>query len=409
MNSWTWWLLAALLAISLLDFAALLLNLQTLRRPLPESFSGIYDQAEYRRLQDYTAANARVELFESAVSLAALLVFWLAGGYGWLDQLIRSLGFAPIISGLLFMGALALGSRLLAVPFDIYSTFRVEERFGFNRSTPALFLSDLAKSLVLGVVLGGGLLAVVLAVFEFGGPLAWLYGWGAVALLTTGLSYVAPAVILPLFNKFTPLEDGELKTAVLDYCHRNHFPLAGLFVIDGSKRSSKSNAFFTGFGRMKKVALFDTLIANHTVPELVAVLAHEVGHYKLRHILKHLTVAMLNLGLFLYLASVFIQSPTLFEAFGIAQPSVYAGLAIFMVFYTPLSRVLSAFSNALSRKHEFEADRFAAETTGHPEAMIQALEKLSRGNLSNLEPHWLHVALYHSHPPVLERIAALRR
>ncbi len=306
------------------------------------------------------------------------------------------------------MGGLWFGHWLINLPFDLYDTFSIEQRFGFNKMTPALFVADQIKSLLLTGVIGGGVLAILLALFQQSGPATWLYAWGFTSVLLFVFAYIAPAVILPLFNKFTPLEDGELKTAILDYGKSHAFSIAGLFVMDGSKRSTKSNAFFTGFGRTKKIVLFDTLIANHTVDELVAVLAHEIGHYKLRHILQHLAVAVANIGVFLFLAAHFIQARGLFDAFRVESMSAYAGLALFLVFYNPLSRALSIVRGFQTRRHEFQADRFASETTHHPQAMIDALKKLSKSNLSNLAPHPLCVVLYHSHPPVLQRIAAIQ-
>jgi len=306
------------------------------------------------------------------------------------------------------MGALWIGHALINLPFDLYETFVIEQKFGFNKTTAGTFFADQAKSILLGTLLGGPLLALVLVLFGHGGPQIWLWAWIVVSVLLVSFAYVAPVLILPLFNKFTPLEEGELKEAILDYARARQFPVAGLFVMDGSRRSTRSNAFFTGMGRMKKIALFDTLIRNHSVEELVAVIAHEVGHYKRRHILQHLAVAVGNLGFFLFLASHFVRSRALLAAFGIDSVSVYAGLAIFLVFYNTLSRILSVLSGFQSRRHEFEADRFAIETTGNPGAMIDALKKLSKSNLSNLAPHPLYVALYHSHPPVLKRIEAIR-
>jgi STE24 endopeptidase len=219
--------------------------------------------------------------------------------------------------------------------------------------------------------------------------------------------YAAPALILPLFNKMTPLEDGELRREIMACAERLGFPLAEISVMDGSRRSTKANAFFTGIGGTKRVVLFDTLVKNHTTEELVAVLAHEIGHYKLRHIVQHIVAAILNIGIFLFLAQWLIGWPALYAAFGVRQPSIYVGLALFLVLYGPLSRVLGIVRGAQSRRHEFAADRFAAEVTGLPHALGEALKKLSRNNLGNLSPHRLHVVLYHSHPPVLERVRAL--
>jgi STE24 endopeptidase len=407
LNGYFWLILGPTIALHLLDVIANRLNAKSLRNELPDSFRGIYDEAEYQRLLDYTAVRSRFELLESTFMLAVLLAFWFCGGYAWLDELVRAAGLPEIGSGLIFIGALWLGHALLSVPFDAWETFVIEERFGFNKSTPGLFFADLFKSLALGVVIGGPLLALLLLIFEQSGPLTWLIAWVAVTAVLVAFVYLAPVLILPLFNKFTPLEDGELKEAILAFGRREGFPIGGVFVMDGSKRSTKSNAFFTGLGRTRKVVLFDTLIANHSTDELIGVLAHEIGHYKLRHIQQHLVVAVANLGIFLLLAAHFIHAPGLFAAFGVERPSGYVGIALFLLFYNPLSRLLHILRGFQSRRHEFDADRFAARTTGKPGALAAALKKLSKANLSNLSPHPLHVVLYHSHPPVLARVKAL--
>lgn len=406
-NGYFWLVMLTLAGFYALDTLAGWLNVRALEPVLPQGFRGIYDEEKYRRFLAYMEAVARFEWVDNTFNFAVLVAFWVCGGYGWLDALVRAPQRGPIVSGLLFIGALWLGHWLINLPFELYETFRVEARFGFNKTTPGTFFADQAKSLALTAVLGGALLAAVLAIFERGGDWVWLPAWAIVAALLVIFVFIAPAVVLPLFNKLTPLEDGELRRKILAFGAAHDFPVTGIFVMDGSRRSTKANAFFTGFGKTKKIVLFDTLIAHHTPDELVAVLAHEIGHCKLRHIPEHLAVAVLNIGVFLFLASHFIRARGLFEAFGIAQPSVYAGLALFLVFYNPLSRLLSVARNAQSRRHEFQADRFAVETTGTPRTMTDALRTLSKNNLSNLAPHPLYVALYHSHPPVLQRIAAI--
>jgi STE24 endopeptidase len=408
-NAYFWIVLATLVGFYALDSLANWLNLHSLESKLPPGFSDVYDEAEYARMQDYTRVKTKFGLIESTFDLGVTLAFWFLGGFQYLDQLVRAWNYGPIITGLLFIAILALGRLLLSLPFQIHDTFVIEQQFGFNKTTPATFIADFFKSIALGAILGGALISIVLALFEYGGSLAWLYGWLATSALMLALTYIAPAVILPLFNKFTPLEEGPLRNAILDYTKANNFPVAGLFVMDGSKRSTKSNAFFTGLGKTKKIALFDTLVASHAVNELVAVLAHEIGHYKLRHIIKHMLAAVANLGVFFFLASLFIHNRSLFDAFGLRETSVYCGLALFLLLFTPLSRLLSMLAGFLSRKHEFDADRFAAETTHQPQAMIDALKKLSKTNLANLLPHPLYVMLYHSHPPILQRIEAIKR
>jgi len=408
MPLFTWIILAAIVAFYLLDTLTAFLNLKTLHHSASADSDGIYDDETYRKLLDYTAVNTRFGIIHSTFDLLVLLTFWLTGGFELLDRAVRALHWSPVPTGLVFIGALGFAKMLLSIPFDIYHTFIIEKRFGFNNTTRAVFLADQLKGLLLAVLLGAPFLAVVLALFQYGGPHVWLGVWGIVTAFMLLMAYVAPAVIMPLFNKFEPLEEGALRDSILEYGSANRFPIAGLFVMDGSKRSAKSNAFFTGFGSTKKIVLFDTLIRNHTVGELVAVLAHEVGHFKHRHVIQHMLLGILNIGLILFLASVFIHQPALHAAFGVSAVSVWCGLTLFMVVYLPASRIITVAMGFLSRAHEFDADRFAVETTRQAGAMIDALKKLSKNNLSNPVPHPLAVILYHSHPPVLQRIAAIR-
>lgn len=408
MNIYAVIILLALAVNYLLNLVSDILNLKALRSPLPEEFRDVCDEETYRKSQEYTRVRTRFGLVTSTFSLVVLLIFWFAGGFNWIDQMVRGFGYGTIVSGLGFIGILMLGQSILSLPFSIYSTFVIEERFGFNKTTPATFTADLFKSLSLGVLLGGPLLAGVIAIFEYLGAEAWLYAWVVVILFSLFVQFIAPTWIMPLFNKFTLLEDGELKQAILNYADKVSFPLRGIYKIDGSRRSGKSNAFFTGFGKNKRIALFDTLIDNHTVPELVAVLAHEIGHYKKKHIPRNMAASFLHTGVMLFLLSLFIRVPGLHEAFFMEEVSVYAGLLFFGLLYSPIEMILSVVMQAFSRKHEFEADRYAAETTGDPESMVSALKKLSADNLSNLTPHPFHVYLNYSHPPVTERIRAIR-
>jgi STE24 endopeptidase len=305
------------------------------------------------------------------------------------------------------MAVLVLFKGILSLPFSIYSTFVIEERFGFNQTTWTTFITDLAKGLLLAVLLGTPVLAGILAFFSYTGANAWWYCWIAVTLYMLGVQFIAPTWIMPLFNKFTPLESGELKSAILSYAGSIDFPIQNVYVMDGSRRSSKSNAFFTGFGKHRRIVLFDTLIKQHTTGELLAVLAHEMGHYKKKHILQTIALGILQMGVMLYLLSIFISYQGLFDAFYMPQKSVYAGLIFFAMLYAPLDFFISIFMQILSRKNEIAADRFSAETTRDPQSMVAALKKLSVHNLSNLMPHPLYVFLNYSHPPVLQRVREL--
>jgi STE24 endopeptidase len=407
-NAYALLILAAILFQNALSLAADLLNLKALRPELPAGFEGVYDAERYRRSQEYTRARTRFSFWPQAFDLALLLGFWFAGGFAWLDGWTRALGYGPIVTGLVYVGVLALAKVVLDLPFRYWSTFVIEERFGFNKSTRATFWADTAKMLTLAAVLGTPLLAAILWFFERAGASAWLLCWGVTALFTLFVQFIAPTWIFPLFNKFVPLEEGELRAAVLSYAQKVAFPLEGLFVIDGSRRSTKANAFFAGFGKRKRVALFDTLVARHPVDELVAVVAHEIGHYKKGHILRMLALAIVQAGVVFYLLSLFLQHDGLFAAFGVEQRSVHAGLIFFSLLYTPLELVLALAMQAFSRKNEFEADAYARATTGNPERLVSALQRLSADTLTNLTPHPLYVALHHSHPPLVERVRALR-
>ncbi|MGA2624969.1 MAG: M48 family metallopeptidase [Bacteroidota bacterium] len=409
MNIFAIIILAAILLEYALQLAADYFNLKTLRAEVPKEFAGVYNEAAYGKSQAYTKTNTTFGIFTATVNLAVILTFWFSGGFNYIDVIVRRWNFGFLWTGLLFIGLLMLLKSILSLPFSIYSTFVIEERFGFNKTTVKTFASDLIKGLILAVVLGGPLAAAILAFFSFAGPLAWFYCWIATAVFILLVQFIAPTWIMPLFNKFTPLGDGELRTAILDYARSVSFPLKGIFVMDGSKRSGKSNAFFTGFGKNKRIALFDTLIAKHTVAELVAVLAHEIGHYKKKHIVQSIVISIAHMGLMFFLLSFFITTRGLFDAFYMQDISVYAGLIFFGMLYSPIELILSLAMHLLSRKNEYEADRFAADTIQRPESMIDALKKLSVDNLSNLTPHPFYVFLNYSHPPVLQRIQAIRQ
>ena len=409
MNGYAFIILAALLVNYTLNLLADIYNLRALRPVLPQEFVGVYDTEAYRKSQLYTRAHTQFGLLTSTCMLAITLGFWFAGGFQSLDHLVRSWGLGEVGTGLVYIGLLLLGRGLLSLPFSLYETFVLEARFDFNKTTPATFVTDMLKGLGLAVVLGGPLLAGILAFFAYAGTYAWLYCWLATTVFTLGLQWIAPTWIMPLFNTFTPLEPGALKETILAYARAVNFAVEDISIIDGSRRSNKSNAFFTGFGKHKRIALFDTLVAQHTVPELVAVLAHEIGHYKKRHVLTGMALSIAHMGVMWYLLAVSLTHPGLFAAFYVEQPSVYTGLIFFGLLYTPVALLLSIGMHIISRKHEYEADRFAVETLGSTTAMASALKKLAVHNLSNLTPHPFYVFLHYSHPPMLERLRALRQ
>ena len=412
MNGYLLFILSVLLLGHLLDLTAALLNLRRLSPELPAEFVGVFDDNQYARSQAYTRATTRFGLIQSTASLALTVAFIVAGGFNYVDLAARSFGFSSIPTGLLFTGMLALLSAIAGLPFSVYSTFVIEQRFGFNTTTVATYVLDGLKTLLLAVVLGGPLLAAILWFFETSGSSAWLYCWIAAVAFVLVVQFLAPVAIMPLFNTFTPLAEGELKAAITNYAARQQFSIQGIYTMDGSKRSTRANAFFTGFGRFRRIVFFDTLAEKLAASEIVAVLAHEMGHCKLKHIPMMMALSTLQMGLLFFILSLFLGNQGLFAAFGMEHVSVYASLVFFGFLYSPISTLLAIGFNAFSRRNEYQADSYAARTLesgGGGESLISGLKKLSVSNLSNLTPHPLQVALNYSHPPVLARIAALRR
>lgn len=383
------------------------LNLRNLRSDIPDEVAGFYDAARYRQSIDYARTNLTFGLITSTLSFALVFALLAGGWFGKLDTWIRDFGLGETWTSLAFFGILFIASDLLQLPFQIYDTFVIEERFGFNKTKPRTFLSDKLKGYALAVLIGGGILWVFLWLAQTFGPSFWVYFWAVGGLFALFMNMFYTTLILPLFNKLVPLEEGPLREALEAYSRGAGFPASKVFVMDGSKRSGKSNAFFSGLGKKKKIVLFDTLIERHTVPELVAVLAHEVGHYVKKHILISLLLSLLQSGLILFLLSRMLFSPDLSAAMGAEQPGLHLNLLAFGILFTPLSHALGVFGNMLSRRNEYQADAFAGETAGAG-AMSAALKKLSVDNLSNLYPHPAYVFFHHSHPPLLRRLAALK-
>jgi STE24 endopeptidase len=407
MNIFSILILSALIIEFTLGLTANLLNIKVLKLELPPELKTVYKPEDYRKSQKYSRVTTRFGITTSAFTLVLLLTFWFLGGFNYLDQIIRSWQLIPIINGLLYIGIIFFGYYLITLPFDIYATFVIEKNFQFNRTTRLTFFTDQLKELALVIIIGGLLLAAILTLFEYAGTYAWLYCWAAVTIFSLGIQYISPNWIMPLFNKFKPMESGELKNAIIEYTSSVDFPVKNVSVMDGSRRSSKANAFFTGFGRNKRIALFDTLIEQHSVPELVAILAHEIGHYKKKHIIQGTIISILHAGVLFFLLSLFLGSNGLYKAFYMEEFSIYAGLLFFGLLYTPIELVLSIAMQMASRRNEYSADRFAATTIKEPENIVTALKKLHANNLSNLTPHHFFVFLNYSHPPLLQRIRAI--
>jgi STE24 endopeptidase len=409
MNSWLLIVLVILVFGLLLEVTTSLLNLKALTPELPDDFSDIYNKDEYAKSQNYTRATTRLSMVSSFVTSACTLLFLILGGFNAVDLYARGFQCGPVSTGLIFTGILALLTYLISLPFSLYSTFVIEEKFGFNRTTPKTFILDTMKAALLVVILGTPLLSLILWFFEATGSLAWFYCWCGVVIFSIVIQFLAPVLIFPLFNKFYPLDEGELKESILQYAEKETFLIQGIFTMDGSKRSTKLNAFFTGFGRFRKIVFYDTLLQKLNTAEVIAVLAHEMGHFKRKHVLKMLAGSIAQTGIMFYLLSLIMNNTMLFDAFSMDHISIYASLIFFSFIYSPVNMVVSVFFNFLSRKHEYEADSYAVTTTGHSAHLISGLKKLCQSNLTNLTPHPLVVFLQYTHPPVLLRIQAINR
>ena len=404
MNPYLFFILAVLILQYLLDLVVDVLELRSLDPVLPSAFRDVYDEEKYASSQKYTRVQTRFGQVRSSLSLSVTIGFILVGGFNAVDLVARNLGQGSIVTGLIFTGILSVLSSLISLPFSAYYTFVIEERFGFNTTTVKTFVLDLVKGTLLSVLLGAPLLAMLLWFFEATGEFAWLYAWIAMSLFTFVIQFLAPVLIMPLFNKFTPLDDGELKEKILAYAQEQDFALEGIYTMDGSKRSTRLNAFFTGFGRFRRIVFYDTLLEKLEDDEILVVLAHEMGHFKRKHIPKMMVTSLLQSGLMFFILSLFLGNEELFAAFGMENISIYASLIFFLFLYAPISSLISIFFNIFSRKHEYEADAWAVETTGKGQALVSGLKKLSVHNLSNLTPHPLNVFLNYSHPPILQRI-----
>ena len=409
MATWLLTIFLILLASYLLEIVTSALNIRALSAPLPEEFSTVYTPTEYRKSQDYTQALTLVSLFESGTSTFLTIAFILLSGFNYLDIWTRNHADTEVIIGLLFIGTLLCLSFLASLPFSIYKTFVVEERFGVNRTSIKTFLFDLLKGAMLAVLIAVPLLALILWLFNNVGPHGWWLCWIGIIIFSLAIQFFAPILIMPLFNKFSPLEDGPLRKAITDYARRESFTLRGIYTMDGSKRSSKANAFFTGFGKFKKIVFFDTLLEKFQPEEILAVLAHEMGHYKLLHIPKNIIASIIQQGIILFCISLTLNSHGLSQAIGIHTPSVHAGLIVFALLFIPINLLLSILLHFISRRHEFAADEYALNSTGTCRFLVNALIKLCGTNLTNLTPHPFEVFLHYTHPPVLERIRKLQK
>jgi len=383
------------------------LNLKAQRKDIPDEIAGFYEKEKYLKSLDYYSVQAKFSFLTAAIGFVASLFMLALGGFGWIDQLLGPYFQNEITLALAFFGTIMLASDILTLPFQLYSTFVIEEKFGFNKTTPKTFIIDKVKGYVLGAIVGGGLLSLLIYLIQQIGPSFWIW-FGLIAgtfILFVNMFYTS--LILPLFNKLTPLSDGELKSAIELFAKKINFPLDNIFVMDGSKRSKKANAFFSGIGKKKKIVLYDTLIENHTTEELVAVLAHEVGHFKKKHIVWSYVFSVIQIFCMLFVLSLMIFNENLSLALGGSQQAIHLNLLAFGILFSPISGITGLLMSIYSRKNEFEADAYARETYDG-NALSNALKKLSVDSLSNLYPHPVYVFFHYSHPPLLQRLSALK-
>lgn len=376
--------------------------------PLPKEVADVFDKDAYKKSQDYKRTNYRFGIWSSLFSFALTLGFLFVDGFEYVDNLARTYSSNSIVLALLFFGIIMLGSDIISTPFSYYRTFVIEEKFGFNKTSRKTFWTDKLKGLLMTAILGGGLLVLVVWFYELTTNLFWIYTWIAITIFTVFMNMFYSRLIVPLFNKQTPLEKGDLFDKISSYAATVGFNLDKIFVIDGSKRSTKANAYFSGFGREKRVTLYDTLINELEDEEIVAVLAHEVGHYKKKHIIFNLVSSVLMTGLTLFILSVFIGNPLLSNAIGVKIASFHVGLVAFGLLYSPISELTGLLMNFISRKFEYQADDYA-KTTYKAEPLISSLKKLSKNSLSNLTPHKAYVWVHYSHPTLYDRIINLKR
>ena len=407
MNTLTWIIIAIIVAGYLADTILTILNLKYVKKQLPDEVADIYDKEKYTKSQNYKKENTRFSLITSTFYTLLTIALILTGGFAKIDALAQSMSNNPVIVSLIFFGILLTGYTLLNIPFSLYDTFVIEEKYGFNKTTIKTFVGDLIKGYLLGIIIGGILLGAIAWFYYKTGQNFWLYAWALTSFFMIFFSMFYSNLIVPLFNKQTPLPDGELKQAIQDFAQKVGFKIKDIYQIDSSKRSTKLNAYFTGLGSKKRIVLYDTLIEKLTTEEIVAVLAHEIGHYKHKHTLKGIIKSVAITGFEFYLFSLLVDSPQLAQALGVQQPNFHIGLLAFAMLYSPVETLLGLIGNIFSRKHEYQADKFAAENYSG-EALINALKKLTSENLSNLTPHPAYVFVYYSHPPLIERIKVIR-
>ena len=384
------------------------LNAKHFNDTLPNDVSDVYEINEYQKSQTYKRTNHNFSKITSLFSLITTLLFFFFNGFSIVDEIARGFSNNIIIITLIFFGIIIIGSDIISIPFSLYKTFVIEEKFGFNKSTKKLFFLDKIKGLLMTIILGGSILSIITWFYEFTGNYFWIYTWLLITTFSVFLNMFYSKLIVPLFNEQTILEEGDLKNEIVKYVNSVGFKANNIYVLNGSKRSTKANAYFSGFGNQKRITLYDTLINDLENNEIVAVLAHEVGHYKRKHILYNLTSSIILTGFALFVLSLFIKTPLLSLALGVSHPSFHIGLIAFGILYSPVSQILGVFMNYMSRKFEYQADNYAKNTFS-ASPLISSLKKLSKNSLSNLTPHYLYVFFHFSHPTLLDRIKNLNK
>ena len=384
------------------------LNAKHYNDPIPKELEGVYNTEEYLKSQNYKKTNYQFSVLTSSFSIVTTVLFFIFDGFAYVDTIAKNITSNTILITLIFFGIILFASDILNTPFSYYKTFVIEEKFGFNKTTKKLFIIDKIKGWFMLAIIGGGILALISWFYQLTTTSFWLYAWALVTVFSIFMNMFYSKLIVPLFNKQTLLEDGALKTAIESFAKKIGFKLDNIYVIDGSKRSTKANAYFSGFGSQKRITLYDTLINDLDTDEIVAVLAHEVGHYKKKHIVYNLILSILITGLTLYILSLFVGNQLLSNALGVSAPSFHIGLIAFGILYSPISEVTSLFMNALSRKFEYQADDYAKNNFA-AQPLITSLKKLSKNSLSNLTPNPLYVKIHYSHPTLLQRVLNLKK
>jgi len=401
-------IIAIIIADFIIDKCIDYLNAKHFNDEIPNDLKDVYNEEEYYKSQAYKRENYKFSLITSSFSIILTLAFFIFKGFSWIDGIARGYSENDILITLIFFGIIMIGSDILTTPFSFYQNFVIEEKYGFNKSTKKLFFIDKIKGWVLSILIGGGILALIVWFYQKTGDSFWLYTWLFMGVFTVFMTMFYSSLIVPIFNKQTPLEDGELKTAIENFANKVGFKLDKIFVIDGSKRSTKANAYFSGFGSKKRIVLYDTLINDLETDEIVAVLAHEVGHYQKKHVFINMVLSLLLTGFTLFILSLFISNSILSEALSVNIPSFHIGLIAFGILYSPISEVTGILMNYISRKFEYQADDYA-KNKFNAQSLISSLKKLSKNSLSNLTPHKASVFIHYSHPTLLQRVMNLKK